>query len=108
MSQPVTESAVQAVIAAPKPSLFRERLADFFSSKRAVIGFALLLLLAFGSVFAHWLTPQNPYDLMQLDILDSRLAPAAPTVPVPITTGWEQTDREGTCCLPSCMACVSV
>lgn len=77
MSQPVTESAVQAVIAAPKPSLFRERLADFFSSKRAVIGFMLLLLLAFGSVFAHWLTPQNPYDLMQLDILDSRLAPGS-------------------------------
>ncbi|MGO3124667.1 MAG: ABC transporter permease [Advenella sp.] len=77
MSQPVTESAVQAVIAAPKPSLFRERLADFFSSKRAVIGFTLLLLLAFGSVFAHWLTPQNPYDLMQLDILDSRLAPGS-------------------------------
>ncbi|MGX9933989.1 ABC transporter permease [Advenella kashmirensis] len=77
MSQPVTESAVQAVIAAPKPSIFRERLADFFSSKRAVVGFTLLLLLAFGSVFAHWLTPQNPYDLMQLDILDSRLAPGS-------------------------------
>ncbi|MGO1767665.1 MAG: ABC transporter permease [Advenella sp.] len=77
MSQPVTESAVQAVIAAPKPSLFRERLSDFFSSKRAVIGFVLLLLLAFGSVFAHWLTPQNPYDLMQLDILDSRLEPGS-------------------------------
>ena len=77
MNQPVTESAVQAVIAAPKPSLLRERLADFFSSKRAAIGFTLLLLLAFGSVFAHWLTPQNPYDLMQLDILDSRLAPGS-------------------------------
>lgn len=78
MSQPVNAPVVVQTVAAPRSSLFRERLSDFFSSKRAVIGFVLLFLLAFGSVFAHWLTPQNPYDLMQLDILDSRLPPGSP------------------------------
>lgn len=79
MNEPVTDPLVAqaAPAAAPRPSLLRERLSDFFSSKRALIGFVLLLLLVFGSVFAHWLTPQNPYDLMQLDILDSRLPPGS-------------------------------
>lgn len=65
------------VVDAPKPSLLRERAADFFSSKRAIVGFILLVLLLLGSVLAQWITPQNPYDLMQLDILDSRLPPGS-------------------------------
>ena len=65
------------VVNAPKPSLLRERAADFFSSKRAIVGFILLVLLLLGSVLAHWITPQNPYDLLQLDILDSRLPPGS-------------------------------
>ena len=35
---------------------------------------AILLLAAFA---APWITPQNPYDLAQLDILDAKLEPGA-------------------------------
>src|SRR5690606_2226785 len=29
------------------------------------------------AIFAPWITPQNPYDLMQLDVMDSRLPPGS-------------------------------
>src|SRR5262245_38657146 len=52
-------------------------LEDFFASKLATAGFALLLLVVFAALFAPWLAPQNPYDLAKLDLLDSRLEPGA-------------------------------
>jgi peptide/nickel transport system permease protein len=50
---------------------------QFFASKIAVAGSALLLLIVLAAIFAPWLAPQNPYDLSQIDVLDSRLAPGA-------------------------------
>jgi hypothetical protein len=41
----------------------------------ALAGLALLLAVLFIALFAPWLSPQNPYDLGSLDLLDSRLAP---------------------------------
>lgn len=41
----------------------------------ALIGLVLLIVLVVAAVLAPWLTPQNPYDLMQLDVLDARLEP---------------------------------
>src|SRR5262245_5464709 len=35
----------------------------------------MLALILFAAVFAPLLSPQNPYNLAQLDILDSKLAP---------------------------------
>jgi peptide/nickel transport system permease protein len=53
----------------------RQLLREFFSSKTAVIGFVVALLLIVAALAAPWITPQNPYDLLQLDVLDARLAP---------------------------------
>lgn len=50
-------------------------LADFFSSKSAVLGLVVGLLLIAAAICAPWITPQNPYDLTQISILDARLAP---------------------------------
>ena len=50
-------------------------LSDFFESRvatGAIAVFAVILLIA---VFAPWISPQNPYDLMVVDIMDSRLPP---------------------------------
>ncbi len=57
---------------------WREAAADFAASRAALagaIGFAAIVLAA---LFAPWLSPQDPYDLAQLDILDSKLPPGSP------------------------------
>ena len=70
-------AAIQVPPASPKASLIKEWIAAYFSSKLATFGFILALLLALLAIFAPWITPQNPYDLLQLDILDSRLPPGS-------------------------------
>jgi peptide/nickel transport system permease protein len=46
-----------------------------FNSVKASIALVVCLLLIFVAVFAPWISPQNPYDLMQIDIFDSKLPP---------------------------------
>jgi len=49
--------------------------AEFCRCKLSVVGLVLLLLFLSGALLAPWIAPQNPYDLLQLSILDSRLPP---------------------------------
>lgn len=49
----------------------------YFASRIAAMATALLLLLMLAALCAPLLAPQNPYDLMALDIMDSRMAPGA-------------------------------
>jgi peptide/nickel transport system permease protein len=58
-------------------SPLRRIIGDFAQSKLALAGFAALGLILFVALFAPVVSPQNPYDLAQLDILDSRLEPGA-------------------------------
>lgn len=51
----------------------------FADSRLALAGLVLLLAIVLAALFAPWLAPQNPYDLMQLDILDSSLPPGSPS-----------------------------
>jgi peptide/nickel transport system permease protein len=53
----------------------RRLVRSFFSSKVATVGFAVLLLIVLAAIFAPVISPQNPYDLSSLDVLDSRLEP---------------------------------
>ncbi|WP_309770605.1 ABC transporter permease [Agrobacterium larrymoorei] len=48
---------------------------QFARSPLAVLGLVLIILIVLMAVFAPYLSPQNPYDLMQLDIMDGRMAP---------------------------------
>jgi len=48
---------------------------NFFSSKIAAFGFFMLSLVVLAAIFAPWLSPQDPYDLSRLDVMDSRMAP---------------------------------
>lgn len=68
-------------------------LEDFFSSKLATLGFALLLMVIFAALFAPWLAPQNPYDLAKLDLMDARLPPGAPSAA--LHSYWLGTDGQG-------------
>jgi peptide/nickel transport system permease protein len=51
--------------------------AEFAASRIAVAGLALLALIVFAALLAPWISPQNPYDLARLELLDSRLPPGA-------------------------------
>src|SRR5215475_2189933 len=51
--------------------------ADFAESWLALAGLALFLAILAAAALAPVISPQNPYDLAQLDILDSRLEPGA-------------------------------
>ena len=49
----------------------------FCRSPLACIGLTGTLLIVLAAIFAPLLSPQNPYDLMQLDIMDGRLPPGS-------------------------------
>jgi peptide/nickel transport system permease protein len=51
---------------------------DFLANPVAVFGLGLLTLVVLAALFAPLISPQNPYDLAQLDVLDSRLPPGSP------------------------------
>ncbi len=54
---------------------FRRFLSDFFESKMAVTALLVLSAIIFVALFAPWISPQNPHDLGEIDIMDSRVPP---------------------------------
>jgi peptide/nickel transport system permease protein len=50
---------------------------EYALSRTAVASLALLLVVVALALLAPWVSPQNPYDLAQLDILDSKLPPGS-------------------------------
>ena len=75
-------AAAAAPLAATAPDAreetpFHRIAADFAASKLALFGLALFALIVLCAVLAPLISPQNPYDLAQLDVLDSRLEPGA-------------------------------
>jgi peptide/nickel transport system permease protein len=97
----LTQEQVRARVAelsafqAPRrESPWRRVLRHFVASRSAMLGLVIVLLLIVGAVAAPWITPQNPYDLMQLDVLDARLHPG--TINGAGTyTYWLGTDGQG-------------
>lgn len=67
--------------------------AHFGRDRIAVVAFWILAALSFAAFAAPWLTPQDPYDLAQLDILDAKLAPGAQSSAGMIY--WLGTDDQG-------------
>ncbi|KLU23532.1 ABC transporter permease [Caballeronia mineralivorans] len=67
------------VPAAPKrrQSPWRQLVADFGRSPAALAALIVAILLVLAAIFAPYITPQNPYDLLQLDVLDARLPPGS-------------------------------
>ena len=48
---------------------------EFAGNRIALTGLFLLSIVVAVALLAPWISPQNPYDLAKLDLLDSRLAP---------------------------------
>jgi peptide/nickel transport system permease protein len=56
-------------------SPLREFSVDFARDRIAVAALVALCLILLAAIFAPLVSPQNPYNLAQLDIMDSKLAP---------------------------------
>jgi len=74
-------------------SPFRRVVADFVVNPVAVFGLLLLGIVLLLAVFAPLISPQNPYDLAQLDVMDSRLPPGSKSPDG--GTFWLGTDDQG-------------
>ena len=74
-----TQDALPAEPAAPvdAETPFQRFVSEFRDSKTATIAFVVLMIIILLAVIAPWITPQNPYDLAQVDVLDGRLAPGS-------------------------------
>jgi peptide/nickel transport system permease protein len=72
---------------------FQRIVGDFGADPVAVFGLVLLTTIMLVAIFAPLISPQNPYDLAQLDVMDSRLPPGSlsPTG----GTFWLGTDDQG-------------
>jgi peptide/nickel transport system permease protein len=73
-SAPATSPAAAAVDPGAESPL-RRFAGEFFESRIAGAAFILLCALIVLAAIAPWIVPQNPYDLAQVDVLDSRLPP---------------------------------
>lgn len=58
-------------------SPFKAFARGYANSYIAVGALAVLIAILLAALFAPWISPQNPYDLAQLDIMDSKLAPSS-------------------------------
>jgi peptide/nickel transport system permease protein len=74
-------------------ALWRRHLAAFLASPSAVVGLVILVFLLALAIVAPWVTPQNPYDLRQLDIMDGTLPPGSKMGAG--FTAWLGTDEQG-------------
>src|SRR5437879_2906312 len=80
--------------AARAESPWRRFAAEFVESRLAVLGLCLLLAIAAVAIAAPFISPQNPYDLAQLDVLDSKLEPGERSS-TSGATYWLGTDDQG-------------
>ena len=76
----------------PAPPLQRF-LENFFESKVSTGAFAVLLFILILGLFAPLISPTDPYDLAQVDVMDSRLEPGSKSYTG--MTYWLGTDGAG-------------
>lgn len=66
-------AASQAQVETP----WRRFWSEFFENRIATVALFMFIAIAILAILAPWITPQNPYDLAQVDVLDSRLPPGS-------------------------------
>ena len=74
-------------------SPFRRVAADFAESRLALVGLATLIAVLIVAIGAPLVSPQNPYNLATLDIIDSKMAPGG--VSLDGMTFWLGSDDQG-------------
>jgi peptide/nickel transport system permease protein len=71
---------------------FQRVVRDFRASKLAMVGLVVIVVIVLLAITAPWITPQNPYDLAQLDIMNARLPPGSEADGMKF---WLGTDDQG-------------
>ncbi|MFE8152517.1 ABC transporter permease [Brenneria goodwinii] len=77
----------------PSHSAFTLVLLALFKNRLALCGLIMLAIFITLAALASIVSPQNPYDLMQLDIMDGRLPPGSDSLSG--ITYWLGTDDQG-------------
>ena len=77
----------------PKQNILLIQAAKFIEKPSAVVGLLILLVAVVVALLAPWIAPQNPYDLMQIDIMDNMLPPGSELMSG--QTAWLGTDSQG-------------
>lgn len=70
-----TTAASSTAVTDVNDTPLRRLVAAFVESRLALVALFVLIAILGVAVAAPWLSPQNPYDLAQLDIMDARLPP---------------------------------
>ncbi|RPI44815.1 MAG: ABC transporter permease [Betaproteobacteria bacterium] len=68
-------SAVESAAVERSDTPWRRFAAAYAESRIAVAALVVLVAIIVMALSAPWISPQNPYDLAQLDIMDARLPP---------------------------------
>lgn len=87
------EAAAPEAAPATRRTPLQRFLRAFAASRLAVLGLILLCAIIPLALLAPWIAPQNPFDLMQLDIMDGQLPPGS--VSATGMTYWLGTDDQG-------------
>jgi peptide/nickel transport system permease protein len=85
-------AAAQAAVP-PRAHPARELFASFARNRIALAALIVLIAIVLAAVLASAIAPQNPYNLAELDILDSKLPPGAQSTAG--ATFWLGTDDQG-------------
>ena len=81
-------------LAVPEVETPWRRFASDFTENKVAVGALLVFMgIVFVALFAPLISPQNPYDLAEIDILNGRLPPGFESIPG--TTYWLGTDDQG-------------
>ena len=75
MTDTTLAGAPDAADAPPVETPFRRFLSEFLESWVATGAFILFAVIVILALLAPWITPQNPYDLAQVSVMDARLPP---------------------------------
>lgn len=79
---------------AQEEGLFRLSLSEFVENKLAAFCLILLAIIVVVAIAAPVFSPQDPYDLMTIDIMDSKLKPGSMNMDETFTY-WLGTDSQG-------------
>ena len=72
-----TAASDSPAAAAAVETPFQRFRAEFLEGRIATVALVVLGVIVILAVLAPWITPQNPYDLAQVDVLDGRLPPGS-------------------------------
>ncbi|SHJ28061.1 ABC transporter permease [Halodesulfovibrio aestuarii] len=89
-----TTEAIPQDPAVQDESLFLQAVKEFFENRVAALGLVILLFMVGVALLAPYIAPQNPYDLMSIDIMDGKLAPGSTSFDGSISY-WLGTDTQG-------------